>query len=91
MEASRPYGGGLLLFSTKEEMNVNLFVIVLSHSLGRMSCERTGDELGIAENSDIVGPVPHDQVAPFYDLIDVFVVSRPYTRVTQLVTPLETV
>ena len=36
-----------------------------------------------------MGPVPHDQVAPFYDLIDVFVVSRPDTRVTRLVTPLK--
>ena len=28
-------------------------------------------------------------MAPFYDLIDVFVVSRPDTRVTRLVTPLK--
>ena len=37
----------------------------------------------------MVGPVPHEQVAPFYELIDVFVVSRPDTRVTRLVTPLK--
>ena len=39
--------------------------------------------------STIVGPVPHDEVAAFYSLIDVFVVSRPNSRVTQLVTPLK--
>ena len=45
--------------------------------------------LGISDKSFIVGPVPHNQVAPFYDLIDVFVVSRPDSRVTRLVTPLK--
>ena len=33
--------------------------------------------------------MPHEQVGPFYDLIDIFVVSRPDTRVTRLVTPLK--
>lgn len=71
----------------KKGMNVNLFV--LSSQSGQDELRAYCDDLGIAENTDIVGPVPHDQVAPFYDLIDVFVVSRPYTRVTQLVTPLK--
>ena len=33
--------------------------------------------------------MPHEQVSHFYELIDVFVVSRPDTRVTRLVTPLK--
>ena len=36
-----------------------------------------------------MGPVPHEQVSHFYKLIDVFVVSRPDTRVARLVTPLK--
>lgn len=68
-------------------IDVNFFV--LSSQSGQNELRAYCDELGIAENSYIVGPVPHDQVAPFYDLIDVFVVSRPDTRVTRLVTPLK--
>lgn len=45
--------------------------------------------LGIEEVSHIVGPVPHEDVGAFYRMIDVFVVSRPDTRVTRLVTPLK--
>ena len=67
--------------------DVNLFV--LSSQSGQNELRAYCNELGIAEDSHIVGPVPHDQVAPFYDLIDVFVVSRPDTRVTRLVTPLK--
>ena len=68
-------------------VDVNFFV--LSSESGQDELRAHCNELGITENSDIVGPVPHDQVAPFYDLIDVFVVSRPDTRVTRLVTPLK--
>ena len=71
----------------KKGVDVNFFV--LSSEAGQDDLRAYCDELGIAENSHIVGPVPHDQVAPFYDLIDVFVVSRPDTRVTRLVTPLK--
>lgn len=71
----------------KKGIDVNLFV--LSSQSGQDELRAYCNELGIAENTDVVGPVPHDQVAPFYDLIDVFVVSRPDTRVTRLVTPLK--
>ena len=62
---------------------------VLSSESGQEELREYCRVLGIAKQSHIVGPVPHDQVAPFYDLIDVFVVSRPDTRVTRLVTPLK--
>ena len=62
-------------------MLVSLF---LSSESGQHDLRAYCKELGIAENSHIVGPVPHDQVAPFYDLIDVFVVSRPDSRVARL-------
>jgi glycosyltransferase involved in cell wall biosynthesis len=45
--------------------------------------------LGIEDITVIMGPVPHSEVSGFYDLIDLFVVSRPDTRVTRLVTPLK--
>ncbi len=71
----------------KKGVDVNFFV--LSSESGQDELRDYCNELGITENSHIVGPVPHNQVAPFYDLIDVFVVSRPDTRVTRLVTPLK--
>ena len=51
----------------------------------RQHCKK----LGLGEKAIIAGPVPHDSVAQFYDLIDIFVVSRPDSRVTRLVTPLK--
>jgi glycosyltransferase involved in cell wall biosynthesis len=75
--------------SILNKRGVDVNFLVLSSQSGQDELRAYCDDLGIAENTDIVGPVPHDQVAPFYDLIDVFVVSRPDTRVTRLVTPLK--
>ena len=75
--------------SILKKKGVDVKFFVLSSESGQNELRAYCNELGIAENSHIVGPVPHDQVAPFYDLIDVFVVSRPDTRVTRLVTPLK--
>ena len=63
-------------------------LFVLSSESGQSELLTHCQRLGIGEHAHVVGPVPHEQVAPFYDLIDVFVVSRPDTRVTRLVTPL---
>lgn len=75
--------------SILKEQGVDVNFFVLSSESGQEELREYCRVLGIAEQSHIVGPVPHDQVAPFYDLIDVFVVSRPDTRVTRLVTPLK--
>ena len=75
--------------SILKEQGVDVNFFVLSSESGQDELLDYCQSLGIAEQSHIVGPVPHEQVAPFYDLIDVFVVSRPDTRVTRLVTPLK--
>ena len=75
--------------SILKEQGVDVEFFVLSSESGQDELRDYCESLGIAEQSHIVGPVPHEQVAPFYDLIDVFVVSRPDTRVTRLVTPLK--
>ena len=75
--------------SILKEQGVEVDFFVLSSESGQNELRDYCSLLGIADQSHIVGPVPHDQVAPFYDLIDVFVVSRPDTRVTRLVTPLK--
>ena len=68
-------------------MDAKLFV--LSSETGQSELLAHCEGIGIGEHAHIEGPVPHAQVAQFYDLIDVFVVSRPDTRVTRLVTPLK--
>ena len=67
--------------------NVRFFV--LSSNSGQTELKDYCDKLGLGDNAVIAGPVPHDSVAQFYDLIDIFVVSRPNSRVTRLVTPLK--
>jgi len=45
--------------------------------------------LQIEDQSFIEGPYPHDEIVHFYDLIDIFVVSRPDTNVTRIVPPIK--
>lgn len=67
--------------------DVRLFV--LTGENGQSELRALSKKLGISDKSTIMGPVPHEEVAVFYDLIDVFIVSRPESRVTNLVTPLK--
>jgi glycosyltransferase involved in cell wall biosynthesis len=62
---------------------------VLTGKSGQTELKQLCENLGISENTVITGPVSHDKVAEYYDLIDIFVVSRPDTRVTRFVTPLK--
>ena len=75
--------------SLLKKQNIPVCFFVLSSLDGQNELRTYCESLGISDESFIEGPVTHDQVAPFYDLIDVFVVSRPDTRVTRLVTPLK--
>ena len=75
--------------SILKSQGVDVRFFVLSSESGQEDLRNYCMDLGISDRSFIVGPVPHNQVAPFYDLIDVFVVSRPDFRVTKLVTPLK--
>ena len=71
----------------KQGLDVRFFA--LTSSSGQPELMQHCKTLDVADKSVITGPVPHAQVMPFYDLIDIFVVSRPKTRVTSLVTPLK--
>lgn len=46
-------------------------------------------DLGIEDQSFIEGPYSHDDIVHFYDLIDIFVVSRPDSNVTRIVPPIK--
>ena len=67
----------------------NLKFFVLSSKEGQQELKKLCSDLGISNSSIIAGPVNHNLVKPFYDLIDVFIVSRPFSRVTDIVTPLK--
>ena len=62
---------------------------VLTGKNGQEELKALCKKLGMSDKSTIMGPVPHEEVPVFYDLIDIFIVSRPETRVTKLVTPLK--
>ena len=67
--------------------DIRLFV--LTGDNGQEELRALCKKLDITDKSTIMGPVPHEEVPVFYDLIDLFIVSRPKTRVTELVTPLK--
>ena len=71
------------------EKGHNVRFFVLTGSNGQDELARHCENLGIRDITLIMGPVPHSEVSGFYDLIDLFVVSRPDSRVTRLVTPLK--
>ncbi|PXY72253.1 MAG: glycosyltransferase WbuB, partial [Methanobacteriota archaeon] len=64
-------------------------LLVLSGKANQESLRERCEGLGLGETALITGPVPHERVPHYYDLIDIFVVSRPDERVTRLVTPLK--
>ena len=71
------------------KLGYKLKFFVLSSEVGQKELLDLCSQLGISSNSIIEGPVDHQLVKPYYDLIDIFVVSRPYSRVTDIVTPLK--
>lgn len=64
-------------------------LLVLSGLSNQDSLRNHCEKLNLGDLAVITGPVPHERVPEYYKLIDVFVVSRPDTRVTRLVTPLK--
>lgn len=50
---------------------------------------RRAVELGVADRIVFTGRVPFDQIARYYSVIDIFAVTRPSGRATELVTPLK--
>jgi glycosyltransferase involved in cell wall biosynthesis len=64
-------------------------LLVVSSSANRQELVSRAESLAISENTLFTGPVPPESIKPYYQLIDAFVVSRPDTEVTRMVTPLK--
>jgi len=69
--------------------NHDIRFLVCSSKANQESLRNHCADLGIANISFIEGPYPHDEIVHFYDLIDIFVVSRPDTNVTRIVPPIK--
>ncbi|MDA0933938.1 MAG: glycosyltransferase family 4 protein [Planctomycetota bacterium] len=63
--------------------------LVVGGGAGLESLRREAAALGLEGVVVFTGAVPSTDVGAYYDLIDVFVVSRPDVRVTRLVTPIK--
>ncbi len=64
-------------------------LLIVGGGKGIEDLKDLAEELGIADRAVFTGQVPHDEVQFYYELIDIFVISRPASRVAQLVTPLK--
>ena len=61
----------------------------LTGNNGQEDLRRYAKTIGLENRALITGPVPHLEINQYYDLIDIFVVSRPDFPVTRMVTPLK--
>lgn len=51
--------------------------------------QRLADSLGIADRMRFLGHIPHEEIDAYYDVLDVVVIPRTRSKVTELVTPLK--
>ena len=68
-----------------------LRVLLVGDGKDEATIRDVGHRLGLFDEEALLMPgrVPHDQVARYYSMLDVFVVPRTANRVSQLVTPLK--
>ena len=71
------------------KQGLDLRFLVCSSKANQDKLKQYCTELMIDGISFIEGPYPHDEIVHFYDLIDIFVVSRPNTNVTRIVPPIK--
>ena len=65
-----------------------LHLVLVGDGLQREKLEQLSRRLDVP-NVHFVGRIPHEQVLRYYSIIDIFVVPRKSTRVSELVTPLK--
>ena len=74
---------------TLVKSGIDLKFFCLTGETGQSQLRKVCADEGIIDHSLVTGPIPHDEVPAIYDLIDIFVVSRPDYEVTRRVTPLK--
>ena len=68
---------------------LDLRFLVCSSEANQNDLKQLCSDLGIGDKSFIEGPYPHEEIVHYYDLIDIFIVSRPDTNVTRIVPPIK--
>lgn len=71
------------------ERGLDVRLLVVTGTANQQQLRDHCANLGLGDKAMVTGPVPRHRVHAYYSLIDIFVVSRPDTRVTRLVTPLK--
>jgi len=64
-------------------------LLVVGDGPGLDDVRRLAASLGLGDRAEFTGRVPHESVRRHLELIDIFAVTRPALRVTELVTPLK--
>ena len=67
----------------------NLKVLIVGGGRDLPALQREAHERGLADVVVFTGEIPHDQIAVYYAMLDVFVIPRTRSRVTELVTPMK--
>ena len=67
----------------------NLKVLIVGGGRDLSALQREARERGLADVVIFTGEIPHDQIAAYYAMLDVFVIPRTRSRVTELVTPMK--
>ena len=87
-----PYEGLDLLIEAVASLrrrHPQLRVLIAGEGPGRAACEQRVHHHALERVVRFVGRVPHDQVADYYSAVDLFVLPRRPSRITDLVTPLK--
>ncbi|HVO87703.1 MAG TPA: glycosyltransferase, partial [Casimicrobiaceae bacterium] len=82
-------GLDLLLDAVARMADPAIGVLLLGGGPQEQALRERATALGIADRVVFTGRVPHEEVARYYDLIDVLVYPRRAMRLTDLVTPLK--
>lgn len=79
------------LFNAANGINLSskLQLLIVGDGAELVNLRRLSSELGISNSVTFTGRVRHEQVLDYYSIIDLFVVPRRPTTVTELVTPLK--
>jgi glycogen synthase len=67
----------------------NLYLLIVGDGNARNALEDYATELNLGERVRFVRRVPHDEIGRYYSVVDLFLLPRRPTRLTDLVTPLK--
>ena len=67
----------------------NLKVLIVGGGRDLPALQREAHERGLADMVIFTGEISHDQIAAYYAMLDVLVIPRTRSRVTELVTPMK--